>query len=77
MGRITIFNTISAVISGAIGAGIGSLFGKEGSQWGMLVGGVSGFVFPFWPVVLVTRIVELFKHRRSNSQTAKHDEQTH
>ena len=66
MGRITIFNTISAVIVGAIGAGVGAAFGGEGVRWGVLVGGVSGFVFPFYPIVLVSRIVERLWRRRDN-----------
>jgi len=48
MGRITIFNTISAVILGAIGAGVTALFAKEYSHWGMFVGGILGFLFPYY-----------------------------
>ena len=50
MGRITIFNTIGAVILGFIGAAIGMLFGREYTRVGALIGCILGFVF--WPFVL-------------------------
>lgn len=76
MGRITIFNSISAFLVGGIGAAIGAAFGREGSGWGMLVGGISGFVFPFYPFVLVMLIVERAKRARDHSGPAKHDDKT-
>ncbi len=71
MGRITIFNTISAVLIGALGAAIGAAFGREGVRWGIFVGGISGFVFPFYPVVFVVWIVERVKRRREHRQAGK------
>ena len=75
MGRITIFNTISAVVVGALGAVIGLAFGREGVRWGALVGGVSGFVFPFYPIALVARVVGHFKRHSGEPEPAKHDEE--
>ncbi len=73
MGRITIFNTISAVLVGAVGAAIGAAFGREAVRWGMLVGGISGFVFPFYPIVLAVWIVERVKRHRGHCQVEEHD----
>ena len=76
MGRITIFNSISAVLFGGIGAAIGVAFGREPMRWGMLIGGVSGFVFPFYPIRIGMWIVERFT-RRGSSQTERRDDENH
>jgi hypothetical protein len=77
MGRITIFNPISALIVGAMGAAIGVPFGREGIRWGALIGGLSGFIFPFYPVVLVANIVRRFRRGRDKCQPVKRDEDLH
>ena len=74
MGRITIFNTISAVIVGGIGAAIGAPFGREAVRWGVLVGGISGFIFPFYPIVFGIWIVERVG-RRNKSRTETRDDE--
>jgi hypothetical protein len=71
MGRITIFNTISAVIVGAVGAALGACFGRDGLRWGLLIGGISGFVFPFYPIVLIAGIIGRTRRGRSVKESKK------
>lgn len=73
MKAITIFNPISAILVGAVGAAIGAAFGKEGISWGIFVGGISGFVSPFYPIVLVMWIVKRIKSSRGHGQPERHD----
>jgi len=75
MGRITIFNTISGLLLGAIGAGIGTLFGREAIGCGMAIGYVLGFLFPFYPIVIVTKIVERFTRRDAGHATKRGGEE--
>ena len=61
MGRITIFNTIGALIFGAIGFAVAAPFGSDYGRWGVLVGGVIGFVFPRYPLGIIVWIGERFR----------------
>jgi hypothetical protein len=76
MGRITIFNTFSAVFVGGIGAAIGALFGRDLMNWGILIGGISGFIFPFYPIMIGMLIRERFT-RRDCSQTERREDEKH
>jgi hypothetical protein len=58
MGRITIFNTIGAVILAAIGAAVTAPFGSECVRWGVFGGSVLGFFFPRYPIGFVLWIVD-------------------
>jgi hypothetical protein len=74
MGRITIFNTIGAMIIGAVGFAVTAPFGSDFGRWGGLVGGVIGFIFPRYPMGLVMWTIERFQRSQKKNQDAKHDD---
>ena len=76
MGRITILNSISALFVGGIGAAIGAVFGREAMRWGILIGVVSGFVFPFYPLFLGQWLFERVTGREKR-HIARRDSEDH
>ena len=77
MGTITIFNTISAVILGAIGFAVATPFGSDSARWGAVIGGVFGFLFPRYPFGLIVWIVERFHRPQIKRQDDKHEDANH